>query len=140
MRKDLIREKEQLLGDESKRRVTEVLDEEFAAETGGEAVTDYALADRILKAVLAPPEPPAGERLRERLLSDPVLDAATGAAYTQPISSNRREDTRAAFDVAERERLFPASLCESCGKSGSSGARFCDECNRAGLSAEDGDV
>lgn len=50
------------------------------------------------------------------------------------------QDSLITWMLAERERLFPDSLCESCGKSGSSGARFCDECNRAGLSAEDSDV
>jgi hypothetical protein len=39
-------------------------------------------------------------RVREELLSDRALDIATGAAYTQPISSNRREDMRAAFEAA----------------------------------------
>lgn len=42
-----------LSGDEANRAVTEVLDDEFARATGGEAVTDYALANRILKAALA---------------------------------------------------------------------------------------
>lgn len=42
-----------LSGDEANRAVTEVLDDEFAGETGGEAVTDYALAKRILEAALA---------------------------------------------------------------------------------------
>lgn len=40
------------------------------------------------------------QRLKEALLSDKALDAATGAAYTQPISSNRREDMRAAITAA----------------------------------------
>lgn len=40
------------------------------------------------------------ERVRAALLSEKVLDAATGAAYTQPISANRREDMRAAFTAA----------------------------------------
>jgi len=40
------------------------------------------------------------ELLRGGLMSDSILDVATGAAYTQPISSNRREDMRAAFIAA----------------------------------------
>ena len=41
-----------LLSDEAKRAVTEVLDDEFAAETGGEAVADHALAQRLLQVAI----------------------------------------------------------------------------------------
>lgn len=40
------------------------------------------------------------QRVREALLSDKVLLVATRTAYAQPISSNRREDMRAAFVAA----------------------------------------
>lgn len=43
------------------------------------------------------------KRLEEELLSDRVLDAATGAAFTQPISQNRREDMKAAFEAALKD-------------------------------------
>lgn len=43
---------EEMLSDPAIRAVTEVLDEEFAAETGGQAITDYAHAKRFLDAAL----------------------------------------------------------------------------------------
>jgi len=62
------------------RAVAEVLDHEFATETGGEAVTDDALAKRIVNVVLAQQveEEPRYtlEQVREGLLSAEALNAA----------------------------------------------------------------
>lgn len=70
--------REKLLSDEAINATTEVLDDEFAAKADGEAVTDYALAKRILRAALDAALSPSPAEPCERCGDDEEIEVTVG--------------------------------------------------------------